>query len=108
AAALHAPWPTVPALSLALGLGAALAWALSGRFPALAGIAVVAAGAGLAGALATKPATLTALSATLVVAVVCGVAGRGPARRPSARCGASRSACGHCGPLSRPRSAGPG
>ncbi len=83
AAASHAPWPTVPALSLALGLGAALAWALSGRFPALAGVAVVAAGAGLAGALATKPATLTALGATLVVAVVCGVAGRGTAARAS-------------------------
>jgi hypothetical protein len=85
AAALHAPWPTVPALSLALGLGAALAWALGGasRFPALTGVAVAAAGAGLAGALATKPATLTALGATLVVAVVCGVAGRGPAGRAS-------------------------
>jgi hypothetical protein len=83
AAALHAPWPTVPALSLALGLGAALAWALSGRLPALAGVAVVTAGAGLAGALATKPTTLTALGATFVVAVVCGVAGRGPAGRAS-------------------------
>jgi hypothetical protein len=83
AAASHAPWPTVPALSLALGLGAALAWALSERFPALAGVAVVAAGGGLAGALATKPATLTALGATLVTAVVCGVAGRGPVGRAS-------------------------
>jgi hypothetical protein len=84
AAALHAPWPTVPALSLALGLGAALTWALSPwSRPTLAGVAVVAAGAGLAGALATKPATLAGLGATLVAAVVCGVAGRGPVGRAS-------------------------
>jgi hypothetical protein len=85
AAALRAPWPTVPALSLALGLGAALVWALSGasRFPILAGVAVAATGAGLAGALATRPVTLTALAATLVAAVVCGVAGRGFASRAS-------------------------
>jgi hypothetical protein len=76
AAAWHAPWPMVPALSLAIGVGAALAGALRRPAPALAAVAALTGGAGLAGALATRAATLTALSVILVTAVLCGLAGR--------------------------------
>lgn len=94
-AALGAHWPTVAALSLASGVAASLFVALlpaarpspaepsTAPRPATEGwrvplslLAASAAGAGLAGALATRAATLTALSAVLVTATVCGAAGR--------------------------------
>jgi hypothetical protein len=81
AAALDAPWPTVPALSLAVAAGAALAGALRWPSPALAVVTAALGGAGLAGMLATESATLTALAGTLVVAAVCGVGGRGASTR---------------------------
>jgi hypothetical protein len=75
AAASHAPWPTVAALSLAVGVAAALLAAFRPA-PALALLAVPAAGAGLAQSLATKGATLTALSVVLVTATVCALTAR--------------------------------
>ncbi len=75
AAAIHAPWPTVAALSLAVGAGAALLAALRPAAP-LALLAVPATGAGLAQSLATKGATLTALSVVLVTSTLCAVTGR--------------------------------
>jgi hypothetical protein len=89
-AALGARWPSVAALSLAFGVAGALLAALrrpprettEGRVSAparsvpLGVLAVLAAGAGVAGALATRPTTLAALSAVLVTASVCGAAGR--------------------------------
>jgi len=94
AAAAHAPWPTLPALSLALGLGAALAGALRWPSPALTVVTVAAGGAGLAGALASRPATLAALGATLVTAAVCGAAGRLAAVREAGWLVAVASAAG--------------
>jgi hypothetical protein len=76
AAALHAPWPTVAALSLTIGAGAALVGALRRPAPVLAVVAAVATGAGLAGALVTRATTLAALAVILVVAALCGLAGR--------------------------------
>jgi hypothetical protein len=79
-AALDAPWPTVAGLSLAIGLGAALYAALRPASPPpawpLALLAFPATGAGLAGTLATKAATLTGLTTILVTAIVCAVTGR--------------------------------
>ncbi len=75
AAALDARWPTVAALSLAIGVGSAL---LGARRPSavLAFVAVATAGAGIAGLLATEPATLTGLAVVTVAATLCGLAGR--------------------------------
>jgi hypothetical protein len=80
-AALGAPWPTVPIVSLATGLGSVLLLALvavprPSRIPVAAVLSWCAVGAGLAGSLATRPMTLVALSAIVVVAGVCGGAGR--------------------------------
>ncbi|MEV4516850.1 hypothetical protein AB0K00_48835 [Dactylosporangium sp. NPDC049525] len=85
--AAEAPWPTVPAVTLAGGLVTALAAALVRPEARALRVNVGAftcwftAGAGFAGCLATKPATLSALAAVLVTAAVVGVAGRtAPAR----------------------------
>jgi hypothetical protein len=90
-AAAHAPWPYLPAAELLLGLAGLLAAALqhplpaptphkaSGRTPYV--ISVLLAGAGLAGALPTRPATLAALGAVLITGAVAGATGRAlPAR----------------------------
>ena len=77
-AGLDAPWPTVPAASLALGAGAVVATALwwrGGRY--VAAIGVLLAGAGLAGLLATEASTLAGLGLLAVAAAVVG--GAGPA-----------------------------
>lgn len=85
--AAEAPWPTVPAVTLAGGLVTALAAALVRPGARALRVNVGAftcwftAGAGFAGCLATKPATLTALAAVLVTAAVIGVAGRTAAAR---------------------------
>lgn len=86
AAALDAPWPTVPIISLAGGLGSLLLLALMPParrpLPPVAGVlAVCGVGAGLAGSLATRAMTLAALAAVVVVAAVCGGAGRTQAAR---------------------------
>ncbi|GII24983.1 SCO7613 C-terminal domain-containing membrane protein [Planosporangium mesophilum] len=114
AAAWNAPWPIVPALSLAIGLAAALAGALRRPSPAtgesgrpsptdvepglpslaLAAVAAVATGAGLAGAFATRAATLTALAVILVVATLCGLAGRVLVARAAGWLVAAASAAG--------------
>jgi hypothetical protein len=91
-AALGTPWPAVPIVSLTGGLATVLLAALApvtrpARF-AVAGLGgaggVLAWGsvaAGLAGSLATRPMTLTALAAIVVVGGVCGAVGRAlPAR----------------------------
>ncbi|WP_425553125.1 SCO7613 C-terminal domain-containing membrane protein, partial [Dactylosporangium fulvum] len=86
--AADAPWPAVPAVTLAAGLVTALAAAIR---PTHAGLDIAGrtgavtcwftAGAGLAGCLATEAATLTALAAVLVVAAVIGAAGRAAGAR---------------------------
>jgi hypothetical protein len=84
AAALGAPWPTVPGLSLALGLAGALVFALRRGTAAAAVLAALTVPAGLAGALETRGTTLAALGATTVVAAVCAIAGRHTAIRAGA------------------------
>jgi hypothetical protein len=85
--AVEAPWPAVPAVTLAGGLATALAAALVRPDARAVRVNVGAvtcwftAGAGLAGCLATKPATLAALAAVLVTAAVVGVVGRTVAGR---------------------------
>ena len=83
-AAVGVPWPGVPAESLVIGLAGLLTVALR-RPGAIAVGTVVAcsalAGAGLAGALPTRGATLAALGLTLVTAAVAGVRGRTLAAR---------------------------
>jgi hypothetical protein len=86
ATALDAPWPTVPAISLAAGLGTLLLLALvpragQPRLPFAGVMAVCSVGAGLAGSLAARATTLAALGAVVVVAAVCGAAGRTHAAR---------------------------
>ncbi|GIJ57205.1 SCO7613 C-terminal domain-containing membrane protein [Virgisporangium aurantiacum] len=86
ATALDAPWPTVPIISLAGGLASLLLLALMPParrpWPPVAGVlAVCGVGAGLAGSLATRAMTLAALGAVVVVAAVCGGAGRTRAAR---------------------------
>ncbi|MCA2218525.1 SCO7613 C-terminal domain-containing membrane protein [Jidongwangia harbinensis] len=81
-AAAGVRWPGVPAVSLLAGLAVLLTLAL--RPPArdgitaavCAGVAALAAGAGLAGALPTHASTLAALGGVLVAGAVAGVAGR--------------------------------
>jgi hypothetical protein len=83
-AELGTPWPAVPAVSLLLGLAAILTAGLrgTGRWASIgATYGVVLAGAGLAGSLPERWSTITALSVTLVVAAVLGVAGRVPDAR---------------------------
>jgi hypothetical protein len=83
-AAAGVPWPGVPAESLVVGLAGLIAVALLRPGVRMAGPAVVCAalaGAGLAGALATRGATLAALGLTLVAGAVAGVTGRAPAAR---------------------------
>ncbi|GAA3944116.1 SCO7613 C-terminal domain-containing membrane protein [Actinoplanes auranticolor] len=78
-AAAGVPWPGVPAESLVVGLAGLLAVALLRPGVRMAGPAVVCAalaGAGLAGALATRGATLAALGLTVVAGAVAGVTGR--------------------------------
>jgi hypothetical protein len=91
-AALGVPWPGVPAESLVIGLGGLLTvtlwWRGAGAVGAVAerlpgwmvsGVVVTCsalAGAGLAGALPTRGATLAALGLTLVAGAVAGVRGR--------------------------------
>jgi hypothetical protein len=94
AAALRAPWPTIAALSLAIGVGAGLAGALRRQSPALAAVAAVATGAGLAGALPTRAATLTALAVVLIAAALCGLAGRTLAARTAGWLVAAAGAAG--------------
>ncbi|WP_432827910.1 SCO7613 C-terminal domain-containing membrane protein [Dactylosporangium sp. CA-092794] len=77
--AAAAPWPVVPALSLAFGLatglGAALRRASAGAV--FGGVACwFGIGSGLAGLLATRAATLAGLGALVAAAVVAGIAGR--------------------------------
>jgi hypothetical protein len=83
-AAAGVPWPGVPAESLVVGLAGLLAVALLRPGMRAVGPAVTCAalaGAGLAGALATRGATLAALGLTLVAGAVAGVAGRALAAR---------------------------
>ncbi|GAA3338669.1 hypothetical protein GCM10020358_19560 [Amorphoplanes nipponensis] len=78
------PWPGVPAESLIIGLAGLLAVALLRPGAPAAPLALVCGaltGAGLAGALATRGATLAALGLTLVAGAVAGVAGRALAAR---------------------------
>ncbi|MEU0554731.1 hypothetical protein [Dactylosporangium sp. NPDC006015] len=91
-AALHAPWPWQPTAALLVatiaGLGLALtippeADSSDGRMLIIARrlvfvIAVLAAGAGGAGSLATKQQTLTWLAGSIVVGAVAGIWGRTP------------------------------
>ncbi|MET7424411.1 hypothetical protein [Dactylosporangium sp. NPDC005555] len=85
--AAEAPWPVVPAVTLAGGLATALAAALvrpgarATRVNVGAFTCWFTAGAGFAGCLATKPVSLAALAAVLVTAAVIGVAGRSAAAR---------------------------
>jgi len=78
-AAAGVPWPGVPAESLIIGLAGLLAAALL-RPGAAAAVLVptcaALAGAGLAGALPTRGATLAALGLTLVAGAVAGAGGR--------------------------------
>ncbi|HET9517262.1 MAG TPA: hypothetical protein VFO77_06020, partial [Actinoplanes sp.] len=85
-AAAGAPWPVVPALTLALGLAGALLLAF-GRLPAgpvklaVGLVAVLSVGAGLAALLPTHVATLAGLGALGGCATVAGAIGRSvPAR----------------------------
>jgi hypothetical protein len=78
-AELGARWPSVPAVSLLLGVAAILVATLRGtrRWAVVgAGYGVVLAGAGLAGSLPERWSTLAALAVALVTAVMVGVAGR--------------------------------
>jgi hypothetical protein len=84
AAALGAPWPTLPGLSLALGLAGALVFALRRGTVAAAVLAALTVPAGLAGASSSRGTLLAALGATTVVAVVCAIAGRDTAIRAGA------------------------
>jgi len=78
-AAAGVPWPGVPAESLIIGLAGLLAAALL-RPGAVSAVLVptgaALAGAGLAGALPTRGATLAALGLTLVAGAVAGAGGR--------------------------------
>jgi hypothetical protein len=78
-AAAGVPWPGVPAASLVIGLAGLLAVALRRPGGAATGVIVACsalAGAGLAGSLPARGATLAALGLTLVAGAVAGVAGR--------------------------------
>jgi hypothetical protein len=92
-AALGVAWPGVPVVSLTLGLGAVLAGALPRtRSAVVAWSGLAFAGAGLAGLLATRDATLCGLGAAVVVAVVVGAAGAGTGARAAGWCAAVVSA----------------
>lgn len=86
--ALDAPWPVTPAVSVACGLVSALIAALRrpvrGPLRGYAGFAWLGVAAGVAGSLATSVMTLVSLSAVVVVAVICGSAGRTGLARVSA------------------------
>ena len=91
--AAEAPWPSVPAATLLIGLALALAAALTTVSGWRAVVAIVQAivyiGAGVAGALGVEWATLAALGAVMVTATVVGAIGRSRAWRVSrlAGCG---------------------
>jgi len=86
--ALESPWPTAPFATLALGLTLILPLALAGRRSddtpgvlawrviVLCGQGIVYAGAGVAGTLGVRWATLTSLGIVVVAALVVGGAGR--------------------------------
>jgi len=78
--ASHAPWPTVPAVTLGLGLAIVLAVAIAGGNGARAAIAasqaMIYVGAGLAGLLTLEWSTLVGLGATAVGFAAIGLAGR--------------------------------
>jgi hypothetical protein len=84
-AAADAPWPLLPAASVAAGLaglaGAALRRRTGGDVAAGGAASALFLGAGLAGSLAARPATLVALGVTTAVAAACGAAGRSVAAR---------------------------
>ena len=84
-AGVDAPWPAVPAASLALGAGAVVVTALWGRGGrSVAPVGLLLAGAGLAGLLPTEASTLAGLGVLVVAAAV--VRRRGPGdRRPGRR-----------------------
>ncbi|WP_203903739.1 SCO7613 C-terminal domain-containing membrane protein [Virgisporangium aliadipatigenens] len=78
-AALGAQWPAVPIVSLAGGLAAVVLAAFGPRPERFAVGGVLAWGsvaAGLAGSLATRPMTLSALGAIVAVGGICGAVGR--------------------------------
>ncbi|MFG2039273.1 SCO7613 C-terminal domain-containing membrane protein [Dactylosporangium sp. NPDC048998] len=82
--AAGAPWPVVPAVTLAAGLATALAAALRRPSPGAAFGAVTCWSGivpGLAGCLATPAATLSALGAIVAAAVLAGLLGRTAAAR---------------------------
>ncbi|MGX6606421.1 SCO7613 C-terminal domain-containing membrane protein [Micromonosporaceae bacterium Da 78-11] len=75
-AAAEAPWPTLPAVELALGLAGLLVAVLRRTPTSIPVVAAVLAGAGLAGALPTHGSTLAALGTVLVTAAAAGSSGR--------------------------------
>jgi hypothetical protein len=78
-------WPAVPVASLALGGAAVLAGVLPRtRSGAVGWCGLLFAGAGLAGLLATRPATIVGLGATVVLALVIAVTARGVPVRAAA------------------------
>ena len=85
AVATRAPWPTVPAVTLSLGLAIVLAVAMLGGRGVRATIASTQAvgyvGAGLAGMLTLEWSTLVGLGAVLLAFAAVGLAGRTPAWR---------------------------
>lgn len=84
--AFGAPWPTLAAVSLAIGVACWIASARTRSESTLTGwdaLAAATAGPGLAGSLATSTTTIVALGVTIVVGVGVGVAGRRSAARTS-------------------------
>ena len=79
-AAAGAPWPVVPGVTFGVGVAALLVAALAAArpylVPVLLPVGLVLTGPGLAGLVATRAGTLTALGVLLVAAVVAGAAGR--------------------------------
>ena len=78
--AAGAPWPVVPGVLFGIGVAALLVAALAAPrpylVPVLLPVGLVLTGPGLAGLVATRAGTLTALGALLVATVVVGAAGR--------------------------------
>ncbi|MFC0532689.1 SCO7613 C-terminal domain-containing membrane protein [Phytohabitans kaempferiae] len=75
-AAAEAPWPTVPAASLALGTALTLVYALRGARPLAVVAGILAAAAGLAGLLPTEASTLAGLGLVVVAGATVGAAAR--------------------------------
>jgi|GEM_PF-989637 len=86
-AACGAPWPSVPAVTLAGGLAALLGTAVRGRGGRAARVGVplgtALAGAGLAGLTPTRAGTVVGLTAVAVTGLAAGLAGRRVAARLS-------------------------